>query len=70
MIVKVQLPLSSTLASPPALVYSKDRKCMMKWQVNDELKQKMNGKVKAYFNTKKNDKGRLVLLDEVAEQAW
>jgi hypothetical protein len=69
MIVKVQLPLASNEAQPPALVYDEKRSFQAMVPVTKEIKDAMKGKPKAFFHAhRENDK---VMLDQPAPwQNW
>jgi hypothetical protein len=69
MIVKVQLPLSSSEADPPALVYDQARTWQFYMEVTKELRARMKGRDKAFFNAERCG-GKVVLLDEAPWQDW
>lgn len=69
-IVKVQLPLSSNVDNPPALVYNKERTLMQQFPVTKDLKQLMGGQDKRYFHAALNEKKELVLGKPTKHQPW
>ena len=67
MIVKVQVPVF-----PPdglALIYNKSRSKIVQRPVDDDLRKKMKGKLKAYFRAKVHE-GDIRLLRQVSDQSW
>lgn len=69
MIVKLQLPLSSTTANPGVLAYDKSRKFMVEIPVSPELKELFGPKVKIYCEAHV-EKDKLVVDSKVADQSW
>ena len=64
MIVKIQLPLMTTMDHPMALIYNNDRSFQEQIPVTQELKDAMDGDVKAYFRVEIKE-GDLHLLERV-----
>lgn len=71
MIVKVQIPLSSSESEPMALVYDQSRKYEIFMPVTEELKKEMSGSPKRYFYAyyDKNEKNT-VLVRPAPSQSW
>ena len=69
-IVKVQVPLASSEADPPALIYSHDDTIMLEVPCDDEILAKMDGEDKKYFYYRLDNKGNIELLNEAGEQDW
>lgn len=70
MIVKVQQFTFTSGANPAMLIYSKDKKTIFfDADLTEEVKQKMNGRMKAYFDSELENK-TVRLLNEVPAQNW
>ena len=69
MILKVQQSLSSSLPTPSMLMYNEQRNFEYQANLTDEVKNRLQGRPKAYFNSQQID-GKIVLLEEVAAQSW
>lgn len=68
-IVKVQLPLSTNLEVPEALIYNQDRSILCQLPVSDDLKKSMGGAAKQYFFAEL--RGTILHLDKRAPwQDW
>jgi hypothetical protein len=70
MIVKVQVPLASSETNAPALVYDEARSFNLYFACTPELMERLNGRPKAYFEAKLNEKQELELGQEVPMQRW
>ena len=73
MIVKIQAPLASNEAEPPAMVYTEDREWSGLVPFTEELQFALGGRPKAYFHATV-DKGAveiaLVIGEEVHGLEW
>lgn len=69
MIVKIQMPLESTLKNPPCLVYNQDRSVEFHWPIDPQLKCLLGGEPKKYFEARVV-LGDLELIQEVEPQPW
>lgn len=70
MIVKVQQFAFPNGANPAMLIYSKDKKTIFyEADLTEDVKQKMHGRFKAYFDSELKDK-KVKLLNEVPPQNW
>jgi len=70
MIVKIQMPLSSSEKDPPCFVYNKDKSIEQFFSIPEDLKNFMRGRAKAYFYTEIDQEKRLVLKEEAPWQSW
>lgn len=69
MIVKIQVPLSSSLKNPPALVYNEDRTVDFHIEVS-VVADIMLERPKAYFHAVLKKDGGLVIGKEAGDQPW
>lgn len=70
MIVKIQLPMSSTEYEPQALVYDKDKKMIFcTLPISKDLVNRMDGRLKGYFHAILKN-GELTIGDGAPEQEW
>lgn len=69
MIVKVQMPITSSAPNPKALVYDKTRTYMVQMEVTPELEAKMEGSLKRFFQSKLVG-DQVELGDPVRWQEW
>jgi len=65
MIVKVQQALNDN----KVLVYNEDRSIFWEGKMSKEVKEKMNGRTKGYFNAEMIDT-KVSINEEVEEQGW
>jgi len=71
MIVKVQLPIISTVKKPLAIVYNKDRSYNVLMEITEDLLLSMNGKLKEFFFAEYDKENNNTVLDRVAPwQDW
>jgi hypothetical protein len=70
MIVKLQLPLVTTEPVPLALIYNEDRSYQVQVPVTAEIKRKMKGDVKAFFELHIGPGYEAILGKRVACREW
>jgi hypothetical protein len=70
-IVKVQVSLFAPGSCVSVvLIYDKQRKFTWQGALTEELKELMNGRVKAFFVASLDDRMRFLLNEEAAWQTW
>lgn len=69
MIVKVQMPLTSNVSSPPCLVYNEDRTLEVQLPIDKSLRAAMGDDTKQFFHA--HMEGTILHLDKIAPwQEW
>jgi len=69
MIVKVQQSITTNANKPQMLVYSDNRKIEYLGDLTRKVKQRLNGRLKAYFDADIVNR-KIELYNEVPEQDW
>jgi len=69
MIVKVQQSITTNASKPQMLAYSENRKIEYLGDLTRKVKQRLNGRLKAYFDADIVNR-KIELYNEVPEQDW
>jgi hypothetical protein len=69
-IVKIQWPLAGNAPEPLCLVYDKQRSFSLTVPATQQVRDLMGGKDKCYIQAGLSPRGKLLLGDVVADEAW